>query len=221
MPKNIFHFMRGKEIKAVLFDMDGTLFDSEVGSIEMMKQLVLEKTGIISEATFEELTGLNYPDKMTKILGYEDKELIEIAMKRGGVMYSQIAEPITGVSDCLTGLANNNVKMAICTNGYMDLLKPVFDKLPITMDLYQGTDEGLAKKPEPDVFLAAIKLFNIKPEETLVVEDSLIGISAALAAGVPEENILIFDSADLHEDSNNRFTSWVEFSEDERAEPRN
>ena len=220
MAKTIFHFMRGKNIKAVLFDMDGTLFDSEVGSIEMMKELALEHHGIKSEATFEELTGLNYPDKLKKILGFEDKELLDIALIEGSKLYAEISQPIRGVNECLNKLKAQGLKLAVCTNGDINLSKPVFDKVDIDMDLYQGTTDGLNKKPEPDVFVAALKKFKIKPEEALVAEDSLIGVSAALAAGIPQDNILIFDSAERHEDSETRFTSWVEFSEDERAEPR-
>tara|TARA_Y100001960_G_scaffold333808_1_gene441139 strand:+ start:2611 stop:3279 length:669 start_codon:yes stop_codon:yes gene_type:complete len=222
MSNTIFHFMRGKNIKAVLFDMDGTLFDSEVGSIEMMKQLALEHHGIESDATFEELTGLNYPDKLKKILGFEDVELLEIAMKKGAELYAEIAEPIAGVNECLINLSAsaNNLRLAVCTNGYMDLLRPAFEKLPITLDLYLGAGDKLKKKPEPDVFLEALKILEIKPEEALVAEDSLIGVSAALAAGIPEDNILIFDPSNMHDESNTRFTSWEEFSRDERAEAR-
>ncbi|HAG53068.1 MAG TPA: hypothetical protein DCL21_04705 [Alphaproteobacteria bacterium] len=220
MAKTIFHFMRGKNIKAVLFDMDGTLFDSEIGSIEIMKDLALKHHGIKSEITFEELTGLNYPDKLKKILGFEDKELLDIALIEGSKLYAEISQPINGVNECLNKLRAQGLKLAVCTNGNIDLSKPVFDKVDVEMDLYQGTAGGLKKKPEPDVFKAALKEFKIKPEEALVAEDSLIGVSAALAAGIPQDNILIFDSADLHEDSETRFTSWVEFLEDERAETR-
>lgn len=220
--QTIFHFMRGKNIKAVLFDMDGTLFDSEVGSIEIIKELALEHHGIKSEATFEELTGLAYREKITKVLGFEDPKILDLALKIGSDMYAEIAEPIAGVSECLIGLSlsPNNLKLAVCTNGYMDLLRPAFQKLPVTLDLYQGTDNGEKKKPEPDVFLAALKYFDIKPEEALVAEDSLIGVSAALAAKIPEDNILIFDPTQIYEEKETRFTSWEEFSHDERAEPR-
>lgn len=214
--------MRNKNIKAVLFDMDGTLFDSEVGSIEMMKELALKHHNIKSDATFEELTGLGYPEKLKIILGFDDKELLDTAMKKGANMYQEIAEPIAGVNECLINLSlsPNNLKLAVCTNGYMDLLRPAFDKLPVTLDLYVGAGDTLKRKPEPDVFIAALKHFNISPKEALVAEDSLIGVSAALAAGIPEDNILIFDPTNTYEDKQTRFTSWEEFSKDERAEQR-
>jgi HAD superfamily hydrolase (TIGR01509 family) len=220
MSKNIFHFMRGKSIKAVLFDLDGTLFDSEVGSIEMMKDLILEKTGTRPSTSFEELTGLNYGDKMTKMLGYVDEDLIKIAMLQGSKIYSKIAEPFAGVNNALVSLKENGIRLAVCTNGDIRLSRPVFEKVDVEMDLYQGTGGGLNKKPEPDVYLEALKAFEINPSDALVVEDSFIGVSAALAAGIPEDNILVFDMANLHEESTNRFTSWVEFSQDDRAETR-
>lgn len=219
MLKNIFHFMRGKEIKAVLFDMDGTLFDSEVKSIDMMKKLVLDTKGVKSNTNFNELAGLDYKSKLTKILGYHDEELFEKVMLEGNKNYALMAEPISGVNNCLHQLKENGLKLAICTNGYPDMLKPAFEKLEVSLDLYQGSI-GMRKKPEPDVYLAALSKLKIKPQDTLVVEDSLIGISAALAAGIPEDNILIFDSADLHKNFDRRFTSWVDFSRDERIKTR-
>lgn len=218
----IFHYMRGKNIKAVFFDMDGTLFDSEVGSIEMMKELALEHHQIETDLAIEELLGLTPAEQLKKILGFEDLELLKLSEKKGDEIYAKIAKPIAGVNECLVALSlsPNNLKFAVCTNGYMDELRPAFDKLPIKLDLYLGAGDKMKKKPEPDVYLAALKHFGLSPKEVLVAEDSLIGVSAALAAKIPEDNILIFDPSEKYDDKQTRFTSWEEFSQDERAEQR-
>jgi beta-phosphoglucomutase len=220
MSLNIFKHMRNKNIKAILFDMDGTLFDSEVGSIKMMKELALKHHNIKSDTSFEELTGLNYGDKMTKILGFEDKALINIALLEGSKLYSNIAEPIEGVNNCLTKLKAHNLKLAVCTNGDIKLSKPAFNKLNTKLDLYQGTSQSINKKPAPDVYLKALEYFKILPNEAFVIEDSLIGVNAAIAAKIPVENILIFNNKNRNNDFENNFTCWNKISTDDRKNLR-
>lgn len=196
------------QIKGSVFDMDGTLFNSELGTITLMRDLIFKLKGFHSEVKNEECIGLGYPEKMTKLLGYYDQDMINEAIRLGSVYYSEIAEPIEGVNPALEEIQAMGIKTSIGTNGFMSMLMPTYDKLSIRLDHYQGTDGGLAKKPDPAVFLTAIKALGLEPHEVAIVEDSQSGVDAALAAGVPVENILVFNPYGKGPEGFTTFTSW-------------
>jgi len=210
MNKQVLDLVNRPNIKGFIFDMDGTLLDSEVWTINMMKNLVEEKTGIISNLGHEELAGLGYPDKMTKILGYHDQDMIDLAIATGSKYYCEIAKPINGVNEILSAIKKTGKKMTIGTNGHIDLLMPAFDKLSVRMNVYQGSIKGVIdKKPEPDIFLAAIAKIGLEPHEVAIFEDSESGTQAALAAKVPVENILVFNQHKRAPKGFNTFETWL------------
>ena len=184
-------------IKAVIFDNDGTLVDTEWAYSWAHKQL-----------TGEELSWDMKPQLMGKSSIETCKFLIEhyhldikpddLVVKRTDMLTEcwKKVELLPGADEITTKLHEMNIPMAIATSSR----RPVFEqKTENHQDLVKKMhhivcgSEVSRGKPNPDIFLLCLEKFDaqIKPEETLVFEDSPLGIKAANSAGMP--SVLIPD----------------------------
>ena len=179
-------------ISAVIFDMDGVIFDSERLVIECWK-VVAEKYGIenIEEACFECL-GINAAltkELMKKRYGetfpYDvyKKEMSAIFHSRaaGGKLPQK-----KGIKELLTFLKENQIPTAVASSTRREVvmreleeggLLPYFDRV-ICGDMVERS------KPEPDIFLKACESLSIDATEAYAIEDSYNGIRAAFRAGM-------------------------------------
>lgn len=215
---SVYRYMRGKSIKAILFDMDGTLFNTELKMNQLIKDLCREYKDLDVKLTNEELAGLSVAQKVEKILGEFDAGFLDQVITISSREYPKMADPIEGVIYFLGRMKKQDFKIVVCTNGEINLLKDAFNKLEVEFDLLQGTNGGdVKKKPSPDVYLTAMEKLNLTKEDVLVIEDSKPGIDAAIAAGIPTENIIEFDQYKIEENTNNRFFGWEQFAFDPRA----
>lgn len=183
-----------KEMKmeAVVFDMDGVIFDSENLYMQCWK-VVAEKYGItgIEEACYECL-GVNSAlirELMLKRFGEDfpfdlySKEVSALFHKRaeGGKL---VQKP--GVKELLSYLKENGVKIALASSTRKAVaIKELEDGgLLSYFDKIVGGDMVSRSKPEPDIFLKACELLEIEPGKAFAVEDSHNGIRAAYRAGM-------------------------------------
>lgn len=218
---SVYRYMRGKDIQAILFDMDGTLFNTEHKMNALIKDLCLEHKNLTITQTDEELAGLSVAQKVEKVLGGPDADFLNKVITIASAEYPKMAEPIEGVIFFLGRMKKQGFKIAVCTNGEIELLKEAFEKLNVEFDILQGTNGGdVKKKPSPDVYLTAIYKLNLNINDVLVIEDSQPGIDAALAAKIPEENIIEFDQYEMDKNTDNRFFGWEQFAFDPRAVDR-
>ena len=193
-------------IGAVVFDMDGVIFDSERWVIECWK-VVAEKYGIenIEEACFECL-GINAAltkELMKKRYGetfpYDvyKKEMSAIFHSRaaGGKLPQK-----KGIKELLTFLKENQIPTAVASSTRREVvmreleeggLLPYFDRV-ICGDMVERS------KPEPDIFLKACESLSIDATEAYAIEDSYNGIRAAFRAGM--KPIMVPDLAEPTEE---------------------
>ena len=193
-------------ISAVIFDMDGVIFDSERLVIECWK-VVAEKYGIenIEDACFECL-GINAAltkELMKKRYGetfpYDvyKKEMSAIFHSRaaGGKLPQK-----KGIKELLTFLKENQIPTAVASSTRREVvmreleeggLLPYFDRV-ICGDMVERS------KPEPDIFLKACESLSIDATEAYAIEDSYNGIRAAFRAGM--KPIMVPDLAEPTEE---------------------
>ena len=180
-------------IRAVIFDMDGTIFDTETVLLRVWEQLV--EAGMIPADIFELLPGMVGKIRSAihqDLLAHYGKdfpleelyrtraEMIERELDRNGV-------PLTpGVPQGFEALREKGLRTAIATStsagsvaDYMRRtgLAPYFDTIVTGDRVTNG-------KPAPDIFLLAARELGCRPEECLVVEDSHNGVRAGAAAGM-------------------------------------
>ncbi|AIF53901.1 HAD family phosphatase [Pelosinus sp. UFO1] len=181
-------------IKAVIFDMDGVIIDSEPLHYKIFMNYTKTKFGFtISDEeydTFIGTTNLHMFSKLKekyKIEGDINTLLQEYEDKCVEFLLSEKDEkPISGVDILVKKLYEENIKLALASSSPKKQIHIVLDMFSLS-DCFaekvsgQEVEKG---KPAPDIFLRAAELLGVLPEECLVFEDSRNGVLAAKTAGM-------------------------------------
>jgi len=176
--------------KAVIFDMDGVLIDSEpVWKIAM--QAVFDEVGCnLTKKDFQKTVGLRL-DEVIKYwhqhAGWEyvsPKEVEDRIVQKMVELLSNDGKPLIGVVDTLKHLKKEGIKIGLATSSYSILIDTVLDKLEIReyFDFTHSAELEDFGKPHPAVYLTVAKKLEVNPLECLVIEDSLNGIISGKAA---------------------------------------
>lgn len=178
-------------IKAVLFDMDGVVLDTEKLYTRFWKQAV-EECGF--HMTWEQLLGLRslgqeYADAYFKgILGpkaseKEIRRIRRIRMKEYTDKYGIEKKP--GIDETLRGLRRRNISPVIATASQTSRAKMFLDQVGLgqSFDRILTTEQVAHGKPQPDIYLSACRQLGIRPDEAAAVEDSDNGVTSAWRAG--------------------------------------
>lgn len=179
------------KVRAILFDMDGVLIDSE----ELMAKsgiLALREFGV--EASASDFLPFVGRGEDRYIGGVAEKHGVryDTAMKdRAYDYYGQMVQAEATVPEdtlpTLKALHARGIKMAICSSA--DRVKVLYNLRAIGADeslfgaIVTGSDVE-RKKPAPDIYLKGASLLGKQPEDCLVVEDAPSGIQAAHAGGI-------------------------------------
>jgi HAD superfamily hydrolase (TIGR01509 family) len=176
------------EVKAIIFDCDGVLVDSEPYSCAVWKP-VLAKRGVYIEEDFKLIVGKNSTDA---IKFFFDKysftgNIDEIAMEKEEEYYNFAKgkiKPFPGTVEFIEKALELNLAICVASSGTPEKIN--FNLTEGGLACYFKTIiscEDIKKgKPEPDIFLASAERLGLKPENCIVVEDSLYGITAAKRA---------------------------------------
>lgn len=105
-----------------------------------------------------------------------------------GTLVDDAGEPAAGVHGLLASL--EGARWGVVTSCPRRLAERLLSLGAIDVPLLVGADDVVANKPAPDGYLLAAKRLAVEPERTLVIEDSVAGISAGLAAGMDVVAIL-------------------------------
>ena len=177
--------------KAILFDMDGVLIESEFLMRHAAIQALAEYGIAAKHEDFVEFTGMG-EDKF--VGGVAEKyghrytfDMKEKAYDYFGERVKEMAHVPAGVKEMLMALHEKGLVLAVCSAA--DLRKVRYNIQAIGVDeaifsaLVTGSDVE-RKKPFPDIYLEGARRVGIDPKECLVVEDAVSGIQAAHAAGM-------------------------------------
>lgn len=177
---------------AVLWDMDGTLIDTE----PLWGQATYELGELLGRPLTPEVraktVGGSFPDTLRIVADWASYELVDGDLERYRTwMFGRMAELFAsgielnpGIAGVLDSLAERGTPMFVCTNTARVLADPCIDA--IGRDVFAGTiagDEVANPKPAPDMYLEAARRAGAEPGECLVVEDSWHGMTAGAAAG--------------------------------------
>ncbi len=176
-------------IKAVIFDLDGVLVDTEPLWYETFAKVSREFGFEYSDELHSLTTGrYDGAKQIAKALGFAEKHL-EFRDKSREIykdLFKKRAKLIPGVVNVLNNL-KGKYKLAIATSAYKPRLEYNLDKFPELKEFFDITTHGEEvekSKPAPDIFLFTAKKLKVKPKECVVVEDAKYGIEAAKAAGM-------------------------------------
>lgn len=175
--------------KAVLWDMDGTLIDSEPHWLKSERQLAEKLGGNWTEEDGLEMVGLSL-SASTKLfaekLGVDmphDEILSELTASVSESLEREIIwRP--GAQELLRLLRKRRVKTALVTMSLRNMAQQVVDAIPFdAFDVIVAGDDVIHGKPHPEAYLKAAQLLGVQPSECVAFEDSISGILSAEAAG--------------------------------------
>jgi HAD superfamily hydrolase (TIGR01509 family) len=176
-------------IRAIIFDLDGVLADSEPWWNQIDAQLLKEYGADYRGEYHEDVLGVSYPIavefyKKTFNISAPTGEMMK---RRGEIAAEFFAKKIglfPNTREVLAQLRELPIRLGLATSSVGASARPFLDRHQIAkfFDVIITGDEIERGKPEPDIYLAAAKKLGVSANECLVIEDSLSGIAAAKAA---------------------------------------
>ncbi len=179
-----------KEIKAVIFDMDGVLIDSE----PLWRKAMIEGFASIGVLITEEDCKKTTGNRLKEVVEYWFEKLnildvlpTEIELRIINMLVKLInneGKAISGVIEVINFCNNKNIKIGLATSSSNQLMEAVLEKLKLknTFKSSISAENMEYGKPHPEVFLSCASQLQISPLECIVIEDSINGVIAAKAA---------------------------------------
>ncbi|MFN8027922.1 MAG: HAD-IA family hydrolase [Acidimicrobiia bacterium] len=177
----------------LIFDCDGVLVDSEVVVAPVVAQLFTECGAVIdAETVLDRYTGLANPEMIAQVGrefgvtfpdGFlEEMELAEI------VALERELQPVPGMVELVGGLAEGDaVSLCVASSSAPERIRrslAVTGLAEFFGDCVYSASEVARPKPAPDLFLHAASAMECAPAGCVVVEDSVFGVAAGVAAGM-------------------------------------
>lgn len=177
----------------VIFDNDGVLVDSEPLSNTILAGYLTE----LGHPT-------SYEDSLRDYMGAAVHRVHDLVLERSGQTlpadfddafharvfeaFERDLEPVAGVADVLAKLAADDVPYCVASSGSHQRIRVAhrtagLDRWFEDRTLFSSEDVGRGK-PAPDLFLHAAARMGVAPERCVVIEDSVLGVRAAVAAGM-------------------------------------
>ena len=179
-------------VKAVLFDMDGVLVNTETFYIRALIQVLSQEIGLeLTEEEVERYAGLVYVEKLRRIFAERDvradpSELAEKSRKR----FLQIARGnirlLPGAKELIEQLRSSGVKLGIVSSSQRKMIDMVLNETNLggIFDVIIAQEDVKHLKPSSEPYLLASKRLELKSQDCLAIEDSLHGIISAKSAGM-------------------------------------
>ena len=174
---------------AVLWDMDGTLVDTEPYWVQVEQELVEAHGGVWTREDAMQLVGNDLLESGRYIrehggVDLPPEEIVEILLD-GVVAHIEKEVPWRpGARELLAALRADGIPCALVTMSYERFVAPVLTALPKgSFDVVVTGDAVAFGKPHPEPYLHAARLLGIDPRDAVAIEDSNTGARSAEAAG--------------------------------------
>ena len=171
--------------KAVLFDMDGVLIDSEpfwrAAQIEVFKSVGLTLT----EQDCAETMGIRIDEVVAyRVPEGDHKVLVQAIVDRMVSLVTERGTPLKGVVETLQRLKDLKIPCGLATSSRYRLLYATLKSLGLetAFEIVHSAEEEEYGKPHPAVYLTAAHKLGFKPQDCLAIEDSVNGVLSAKAA---------------------------------------
>ena len=180
--------MKGNSIKGVIFDLDGTLIDSNQ-AIYLSFQHAYEKLGLLTPS-FEEVkrvVGYGLRNTFRDLLGEERApEALRLFRQKYEEVYRQNTHLLPGTRKILKTLDARGIKLAVATNKLGRFSRDIFRHYGMDQlfTAIVGDEDVSQNKPHPEILLYAIEKMGLAKEEIILVGDSLIDIQTGKNAGL-------------------------------------
>ncbi|WGD36215.1 HAD family phosphatase [Lysinibacter sp. HNR] len=193
---------------AVLWDMDGTIIDTEPLWNIAEDQLASEYNVIITDGDRQQMTGMGLWDaaeimRTRGILLSEDQIVATLTQRVASLLTLENMPWRPGAIELLAQLHDAKIPVALVTMSTRALTDLILEHLPVTpFTVTVCGDEVPAAKPAPDSYLYAAQLLDVNIHECVAFEDSLNGLRAAWSAGtvtIGIPHVIDLSTGDFHE----------------------
>ncbi|ADT88701.1 hexitol phosphatase HxpB [Vibrio furnissii] len=176
--------------KAVIFDMDGVIIDSEPLWQEAQIESLAGFGVAITRQDCEQLTMGKRIDEIartwceTYALVVDSQVLETLILTKLCQRISATGEAMAGVYDALRFFAEQGMRIALATSSNHVVIQAVFDRLALwdKFSVICSAEDEKHGKPQPDVYLTAARKLDVAVPDCLVIEDSFTGLTAAKRA---------------------------------------
>lgn len=184
-------------LKLVIFDMDGLMFATEQVNYRAFTEIVKEEGYIPTFEQFIGFLGMNAKDIQKKYYMYYGEDVdAEGIYKKVGARSKQIIREEgvpekEGLRELLNVVREKEIHTAVASGSDTEIIKEYLERTGLTgyFDMVLSSKDVKRGKPFPDVFLEICNRFDVKVQETLVLEDSANGVQAAIAGELPVINV--------------------------------
>jgi len=182
---------RGIMLAAILFDLDGTIANTDPFHLQAWQQTLNDYQMEVDEIFYKQhISGKRNQRIVEDILPDLSLAEGEKLSKAKETLFRQLAaskvQPLPGLTELLQWTKTNGLARSLVTNAprenvnfMLDILKLAETFAPIILG-----EEAPAPKPHPDPYQIALEKLSLSPEEAIVFEDSLTGIHSSTAAGI-------------------------------------
>jgi len=178
-------------IKAVLFDMDGVIIDSEPLHKQIEMDMLKSFGANVERRELEAMAGTplkvfcqTMKDRYSISLPVDEMVAIKKERYFEELCAIEDIEPIEGIPELLQRLKSAGLKIALASSSPIEVIEYIISAFDIRQyfDTVVTGDYVERGKPAPDIFLYAAKQIGVNPDECVVIEDSGNGVRAAKAA---------------------------------------
>lgn len=180
-------------IKALIFDMDGTIVDNMGVHTAVWLEILAEFGVTMTRLEFQSASaGMTNPELLRLLVDptMTDETVATIAQRKEARYreeYASLMEPLAGLLPLLHQARQAGLALAVATAANQGNIDFVMNGLQMWdyFDAIVGADDVARGKPYPDLFLLAAERLDVPPAHCLVFEDALTGIEAGRRAGMP------------------------------------
>lgn len=180
-------------IKLVLFDLDGVLVDTKRIHFEALNKALGDRA-ITEEEHLLRYDGLTTNQKL-HLMGFSDDEKIKINSKKQKITYQKLdgIEENEKIQNLFYRLQEEGYDVAVCSNAVKRTVVKCLSKVGISgvCSFYLSANDVDNNKPHPEIYWKAMSIAGVLPEETVIIEDSPVGLTAAARSGA---NVIRVDS---------------------------
>ncbi len=180
-------------LKAVLFDLDGTLFDSLGLLLSGYKHAVKELLGVETrDEDWMPLIGLPLPEQMARLSEDKKDELVKVYRRFYAKHHDELLRIYPGARETVEELSRRGLLLGAVTSKKTSFARRGLEHFGV-LGYFQavvGEDEVTRHKPAADPVLCALEMLDVKPDEALMIGDAPFDIQSAHAAGVRAAAVL-------------------------------
>ena len=180
---------------AVLFDIDGTLVDSNYLHVDAWSRAFAEAGTPVDTWRIHRAIGMDSGKLLDELLGDAADSAGPVAKEAHARLYAGMSERLrvfAGARELLQVLADRGHTIVLATSAPPEELEMLLEVLDMgdTLDVVTSAQDAETAKPDPDILTVAVERAGVSPDRAVMVGDAVWDVQAAARAGVPCVGVL-------------------------------